>query len=162
MSKIRRKIHTLDRLKNICDGWREQGHSIVFTNGCFDIIHPGHVLYLETAGDLGDKLVVALNSDASVRRLKGTTRPVQDENARSLVISALESVDAVVLFEEDTPLETIKTVMPDILAKGGDWSVENIVGADIVIKNGGKVLSLPFEKGFSTTSIVDKIRRDEG
>ena len=162
MSKIKQKIHTLASLKEKCLLWKKEGSTIVFTNGCFDLIHPGHVLYLETAREKGDRLIVALNSDASVSRLKGPERPVQNELARMLVISALESVDAVVLFEEDTPISTIEAVAPDVLVKGGDWAVENIVGADLVIKSGGQVLSLPFEGGYSTTSIVDKIRRHEG
>ena len=130
---------------------------VVFTNGCFDILHPGHVDYLQRARDLGSCLVVGLNSDASVRRLKGALRPVNDEASRALVLAALACVDYVVLFEEDTPYELIKAVRPDILVKGGDWSVDRIVGRDLVEERGGRVLSIPLLEGYSTTAIVDRI-----
>lgn len=135
--------------------------TIVFTNGCFDILHPGHVDYLNRAKKLGDILVVGLNSDASVRRLKGPTRPVNKEQDRALVLSNLRSVDYVIIFEEDTPYELIKAVEPDFLVKGGDWPVDKIVGADIVCQKGGKVLSLNFLPGYSTTAIIERILRLE-
>ncbi|KAF5057697.1 Bifunctional protein HldE [anaerobic digester metagenome] len=130
---------------------------LVFTNGCFDILHPGHVDYLQRARDLGERLVVGLNSDASVRRLKGPTRPVNDEASRALVLAALACVDHVVVFEEDTPYELIRAVAPDVLVKGGDWSVDRIVGRDLVEARGGRVLSIPLLAGHSTTSIIERI-----
>lgn len=131
---------------------------VVFTNGCFDILHLGHITYLAQARQLGDALVVGLNSDASVRRLKGPSRPVNDQNARAKVLAALECVDYVVFFEEDTPLNIITQVVPDVLVKGGDYSIDNIVGADFVMQNGGKVLTIPFVNGFSTTSIIENLK----
>lgn len=130
---------------------------VVFTNGCFDILHPGHVDYLQRARDLGERLVVGLNSDASVRRLKGPTRPVNDEASRAMVLSALACVDHIVVFEEDTPYELIRSVAPDVLVKGGDWSVDRIVGRDLVEERGGRVLSIPLLPGHSTTAIIDRI-----
>ncbi|KUJ96533.1 MAG: D-glycero-beta-D-manno-heptose 1-phosphate adenylyltransferase [Desulfonauticus sp.] len=134
-----------------------QGKRIVFTNGCFDILHPGHVDYLNRAKELGDILVVGLNSDASVRRLKGAKRPVNGEQDRAFVLSNLKAVDYVIIFEEDTPYELIQAIEPDFLVKGGDWPVEKIVGADIVLKKGGQVLSLEFLPGYSTTFLIEKI-----
>lgn len=162
MSKIRSKIYPLDALVSARSKWRKEGKKVVFTNGCFDLIHPGHVLYMESAKSLGQKLVVAINSDDSVRRLKGPQRPIQNHTARMTVMAALESVDAVVCFEDDTPLALIEALLPDILVKGGDWSIDQIVGADVVLENGGEVKSLQFEDGFSTTSIVEKIANHEG
>ena len=130
---------------------------VVFTNGCFDILHSGHVTYLAQARQMGDLLVVGLNSDASVRRLKGQERPVNSQDARALVLAALEIVDYVTIFDEDTPYNLIAKVQPDVLVKGGDYQVDNIVGADIVRARGGKVLTVPLVPGFSTTSIIDKI-----
>ncbi len=133
------------------------GGKVVFTNGCFDIIHPGHVDYLERARSMGACLVVGLNSDASVRRLKGALRPVNDQQSRARVLAALACVDFVIVFDEDTPLELIKKVRPDVLVKGGDWSVERIVGRDVVETAGGTVCSIPLLDGYSTTGIVDRI-----
>lgn len=132
---------------------------VVFTNGCFDLLHPGHVDYLYRARALGAFLVVGLNSDASVRRLKGPTRPINSEQSRALVLAALGCVDSVVLFEEDTPLELIKQVKPEILVKGGDWPVEQIVGREFVEAHGGSVLSIALLPGYSTTNIIKKILR---
>ncbi len=132
---------------------------LVFTNGCFDIIHRGHVEYLSQARALGSSLVVGLNSDASVRRLKGEGRPVNNENDRAFVLGSLKCVDAVIIFGEDTPYELIKAVKPDFLVKGGDWKEEQIVGSDVVKSYGGKVLSLKFVDSYSTTSIIDKLRK---
>lgn len=130
---------------------------IVFTNGCFDIIHSGHILYLEEAKGLGDVLVLGLNSDASVKRLKGDSRPVNNQLDRAIVLSGLSSVDFVIVFDEDTPYNLINTIKPDILVKGGDWSISDIVGSDIVLTNGGEVKSLLFKDGKSTTNIIKKI-----
>lgn len=139
--------------------WRLKNSRIVFTNGCFDLLHLGHVDYLERARALGDRLVVGVNSDASVRRLqKGTERPLQNEEARSRIIAALEFVDGVCIFDEDTPLELIEAFRPDVLVKGDDYSIDRIVGANEVIGWGGKVETIPLVQGHSTTNIVNKIR----
>lgn len=130
---------------------------VVFTNGCFDIIHPGHVDYLERARSMGACLVVGLNSDASVRRLKGELRPVNDQHSRARVLAALACVDYVVIFEEDTPFELIGKIRPDVLVKGGDWSVDRIVGREIVEAAGGEVCSIPLLAGYSTTGTVERI-----
>lgn len=132
---------------------------IVFTNGCFDILHRGHVTYLAQARQMGDLLVVGLNSDASVRRLKGPERPVNDERSRALLLAALEMVDYVVLFEEDTPYNLILKVKPDLLVKGGDYDIHNIVGADFVRQRGGEVRTIPFVQGFSSSSIIDHLKQ---
>lgn len=139
--------------------WRNEDKKIVFTNGCFDILHRGHVEYLAQAADMGDILVVGLNTDASVSRLKGPLRPVNDEHARAMVLAALRFVDAVVLFEEDTPYELIKTVQPDILVKGTDYKPEDIVGYDIVMARGGEVKTIELVKGYSTTGIIERSNR---
>ena len=131
---------------------------IVFNNGCFDILHRGHVTYLAEARKLGDLLVVGVNSDASVKRLKGSDRPINNENDRRYILSQLRSVDFSEIFNEDTPLNLILTVEPDVLVKGGDWNVENIVGAKEVISAGGKVFSLNFVDGYSTTSLIHRIQ----
>lgn len=139
---------------------RAAGKRIVFTNGCYDILHPGHVDLLARARQLGDCLVLGLNSDASVRRLgKGADRPINAFAVRAFVVAHLASVDFVVGFEEETPLRLIEAVQPDVLVKGGDWPVERIVGADAVTARGGRVLSLPLLPGFSTTGLVERIRR---
>ncbi|MBR6491297.1 MAG: D-glycero-beta-D-manno-heptose 1-phosphate adenylyltransferase [Bacteroidales bacterium] len=136
--------------------FRNDLQNVVFTNGCFDIIHAGHIDYLSKARNLGEVLVVGLNSDKSVRRLKGPQRPINDVDARSKVLASLFFVDYVIVFEEDTPLNLIKSVRPDILVKGGDYTRDTVVGADFVESYGGKVVILPFLKGYSTTSILNK------
>ena len=130
---------------------------IVFTNGCFDILHRGHVEYLARAASAGDVLVVGLNTDASVRRLKGKDRPLQDEAARAIILASLKLVDYVIMFDEDTPYELIKFIKPDILVKGSDYKAENIVGYDIVTQKGGEVRTIDFVEGYSTTKIINKI-----
>ena len=137
---------------------KNKNKKIVFTNGCFDIVHLGHIDYLEKARNLGDKLVLGLNTDASVRRLKGTSRPVVDEYPRARMMAALSFVDAVILFDEETPKELIETICPDILVKGDDYSVSTIVGADFVIAHGGEVKTVPLVKGYSTTKMIEKIK----
>ena len=131
--------------------------NIVFTNGCFDIIHSGHVQYLNEAKALGDALVVGLNSDLSVKRLKGDSRPINKQDDRKFVLENLKSVDLVIIFDEDTPIDLIKIVKPSTLVKGGDWAIEQIVGHEFVLKNGGKVQSLTFKDGYSTTNTITKI-----
>ena len=137
---------------------RRQPGRVVFTNGVFDLLHSGHVDVLRAARAAGDALIVGLNSDASVRRLKGPTRPVRDENDRAYVLAALEVVDAVVMFEANTPIELIRTLMPDVLVKGGDYSVDTVVGAEDVLGRGGKVIIVPLTPGHSTTRTVDRLR----
>lgn len=155
---IRSKFLSLPQLLERLNAVRE-GKRVAFTNGCFDIIHRGHVSYLAQARDLGDLLVLGLNSDSSVRRLKGPTRPVNDEESRALVLASLECVDYVVLFDEDTPYRLIDAVQPDILVKGGDYQIDQIVGYDIVKARGGEVLTLPFVDGFSSTSIINRLKQ---
>jgi len=138
--------------------WQQQGMDVVFTNGCFDLLHKGHILYLEEASRQGDKLIVAINADKSVSKLKGKHRPIKDEDNRSLIMSAFSFVDLVVIFHEETPLELIEMIKPDILVKGGDWSPDQIVGSDYVTNNGGSVLSLQFVEGYSTTALENKIK----
>ena len=148
---------SLEELQSKIKSARE-GKKLVFTNGCFDILHIGHVSYLQEAKACGDLLLVAVNSDASVKRLKGPERPLQNEKDRAEILSHLRSVDFTILFEEDTPLELIESISPDILVKGGDWSIDQIVGSEHVLKNGGEVKSLKFVDGRSTTNVVDKIK----
>ena len=156
-ARIQAKIQTHDSIARQAEAWRAAGKRIVFTNGCFDLLHYGHLYYLAEAADLADCLVVGLNSADSVRRLKGPHRPINDEITRLHALAAMEFVAAVVVFDEDTPLELIGRVQPDVLVKGGDWRPEQIVGADLVLARGGKVLSLPFVDGYSTTAIERKI-----
>ena len=159
--QIEQKIQSWEQIAATADAWRAAGNRIVFTNGCFDILHYGHLHYLAAARDLGERLVVGLNSAASVSRLKGPHRPINDELTRTHLLAALEVIDAVVVFEDDTPLELIRLVRPDILVKGGDWLPEQIVGSDLVLAGGGQVRSLPFVTGYSTTNIEAKIKRSE-
>lgn len=157
LTTIKNKLLSREALETKLAEWRSAGETIVFTNGCFDILHRGHVEYLAQAADLGDKLIVGLNTDASVKRLKGESRPVNDEKSRALLLSALQFVDAVVFFDEDTPYELIKQVQPDILVKGNDYKPEEIVGYDIVTAKGGKVLTIDLVEGFSTTNIISRM-----
>lgn len=149
---------SLEEFLEIRKKLKAEGKKLVFTNGCFDIIHRGHIDYLNRAKALGDYLVVALNSDESVRRLKGEGRPINKLEDRAFVIANLKAVDFVVSFDEDTPFEIISAIIPDVLVKGGDWSIENIVGRDIVEANGGKVYSLPYVENYSTTNIINKMK----
>ncbi len=144
-------------LKNKIDLLKSKNKKIVFTNGCFDILHLGHVDYLKKAKNLGDFLIVAINSDASVKRLKGNSRPIFDEKSRAFVLSSLKFIDAVCIFEEDTPFEIISYFLPDVLVKGGDYKIDKIIGNDVVSKNGGKTIVLPFLENHSTTSFVEKV-----
>lgn len=155
---ITSKILTAVEAKRKIAQWKLLGKKIAFTNGCFDILHRGHVFSLSQAAAEADYLIVGLNSDASTRRLKGEQRPINDEQSRALLLAAMVMVDAVVLFEEDTPLELIKLLEPDVLVKGGDYTVEQIAGASEVIQKGGKVVINPIVEGFSTTGIVGKIK----
>jgi len=153
------KIFDSTDLAGKIESMKKRGMRVVFTNGCFDILHAGHVSYLKKARACGDCLVVGLNSDASVRRLKGLDRPVNNQKSRACVLSALSCVDMVTVFEQDTPLELIKLLRPHVLVKGGDWKIDEIVGGDVVMADGGQVVSLEFEEGYSTTSILDRIKK---
>ncbi|MCX6166132.1 MAG: D-glycero-beta-D-manno-heptose 1-phosphate adenylyltransferase [Ignavibacteriae bacterium] len=138
---------------------KEQNKKLVFTNGCFDILHRGHVEYLKQAKSLGDYLVVGLNSDSSVKMIKDESRPINNENDRAFVLDSLKVINAVIIFSEDTPYNIIKEIVPDYLVKGGDWTEDNIVGADVVKKAGGKVVSLKYVDNYSTTSTINKLRK---
>jgi D-beta-D-heptose 7-phosphate kinase/D-beta-D-heptose 1-phosphate adenosyltransferase len=159
--RVGEKVLSGDRLAKRVAEWRAAGETIVFTNGCFDLLHVGHVTLLEECHMFGTKLVLGLNSDASVCRLKGPARPVVGENERARVMAALAAVDAVVVFEEDTPLELIRAVKPDVLVKGGDYSIETVVGHEEVIAAGGRVEIVPTVEGFSTTNLVSKLKATE-
>jgi D-beta-D-heptose 7-phosphate kinase/D-beta-D-heptose 1-phosphate adenosyltransferase len=156
------KILDRERLALRVEDWRASGQTIVFTNGCFDLLHVGHVTLLEDCHKFGTKLVLGLNTDASVQRLKGPTRPVVGQQERAQVMAALAAVDAVTLFDEDTPLELIRAVKPDVLVKGGDYTVETVVGHEEVIAAGGRVEIVPTVEGFSTTNIIKKLVSGEG
>ncbi len=156
MEILQSKLFDPESFKRMREVWEFLDHKVVFTNGCFDIIHRGHIEYLAKASDLGDILIVGLNTDESVRRIKGENRPVNDERARSMVLAALKFVDAVVLFNEDTPYELIKLARPNVLVKGSDYTEDTIVGADIVKENGGEIVTIDLVPGYSTSDIIDK------
>jgi rfaE bifunctional protein nucleotidyltransferase chain/domain len=159
MDKIKKKIYTnSDAAERVLGFWRRTRRKIVFTNGCFDLLHRGHIDVLSKASDLGNKLVIGLNSDNSVRRLKGPTRPIQDEYSRALILASLGFVDMVIFFSEDTPYNLIKAVKPRILVKGGDYRAEDVVGYDLVTNRGGKVIIINLVEGYSTTGIVNRTR----
>jgi D-beta-D-heptose 7-phosphate kinase/D-beta-D-heptose 1-phosphate adenosyltransferase len=157
MDRYLNKIKGLDSAKEECNRMKASGKRIVFTNGCFDILHPGHIRYLFAARELGDILAVAVNSDVSVRAIKGPKRPILDQQSRAELIAALECVDLVLIFDEDNPLRIIQMLLPDILVKGGDWTENEIIGADEVKKAGGEVKRIPFVNGFSTTDIIERV-----
>ena len=156
---IPNKIFTLTSIILQLNRWRLLGKKIVFTNGVFDILHQGHIASLSEAASYGNILIVGVNADASVKRLKGETRPINSEQSRALVLASLVMIDAVLIFEEDTPLHLITNILPDVLVKGGDYTVEQIVGAKEVIANGGEVKIAPIVEGFSTTRIIEKMRK---
>jgi D-beta-D-heptose 7-phosphate kinase/D-beta-D-heptose 1-phosphate adenosyltransferase len=145
-------------LDSLLEHWRALGDRIVFTNGCFDILHLGHVTLLNQCATLGDRVVVGLNSDSSVKKLKGDSRPVNNQDARAMILASLENVDAVIIFNEDTPIELIKFFRPDVLVKGGDYKENEIVGADVVKANGGSVKIVPLVSGLSTTHLIESIK----
>jgi D-glycero-beta-D-manno-heptose 1-phosphate adenylyltransferase len=155
---ISQKVFSLTALQQRIYGWKLLSKSTAFTNGVFDILHPGHIFSLSQAAKEADFLIVGLNSDASVKRLKGKDRPINNQETRSLLLASLIMVDAVVIFEEDTPLELINTIKPDVLVKGGDYTIEQIVGAKEVIEYGGRVVINPIVEGYSTTSIIQKLK----
>jgi rfaE bifunctional protein nucleotidyltransferase chain/domain len=151
------KLKSRDELRTLLAAHRAAGERVVFTNGCFDLLHPGHIRYLREAAALGDLLVVAINSDASVRRLKGPARPLQPEDERAEILCALEMVRYVTIFDEDTPLAVITALLPQVLVKGGDWTTERIVGREAVEAAGGVVRSLPFAPGYSSSALIRKV-----
>jgi D-beta-D-heptose 7-phosphate kinase/D-beta-D-heptose 1-phosphate adenosyltransferase len=159
MENYRLKIKTLPDLKKEIEKLKGEGKRIVFTNGVFDLLHPGHTRYLAAAGELGDYLIVAVNSDRSVQAIKGPERPILGQDDRMELLAALSSVDAVVLFHEEDPLKVIEYLVPHVLVKGGDWSEDKIIGADAVKKAGGEVQRIPFASGYSTTTLIDKIKK---
>lgn len=158
---IPQKIFSKEHLLQLVANWRLMSKRIVFTNGVFDILHQGHIYSLSEAAKEGDYLIIGLNADVSVKRLKGESRPVNNEQSRALVLASLLMVDAVVIFEEDTPLELIKSIMPDVLVKGGDYTVDQIAGAKEVMANGGRVVINPILEGFSTTAIIAQSKKTE-
>ena len=157
MEKIESKVLNHYQLQKLVEGLKSDGKSVVFTNGCFDILHYGHIDYLEKAKDLGDFLVVAINTDESVKKLKGANRPINQEYDRARIIAALGFVDAVTLFDDDTPKRLIEAVLPSVLVKGSDYTIDNIVGAKEVKSNGGEVKTIDFVEGYSSTAIINKI-----
>ncbi len=158
MFETAQKINTLEELKKRCEAWKNANESIVFTNGCFDILHLGHIDYLEKARNMGKKLIVGLNTDESIRKLKGQFRPINNLESRSRILAALEFVSAVITFDQDTPLHLITILKPNILVKGDDYSIKNIVGAKEVVQSGGQVITIPLISGFSTSEIIKKCR----
>jgi rfaE bifunctional protein nucleotidyltransferase chain/domain len=155
---IHGKIYDDEQLHRQLTIWRFLNKKIVFTNGCFDLIHLGHIDYLSKAKDLGDVLIVGLNTDHSVKRIKGNNRPIKSQQERAILLASLRFIDGIVLFDEDTPYNLIEKVVPDILVKGSDYKTEDIVGADIVKSNGGEIITVNFLEGYSTTSILNKIK----
>ncbi len=156
---LQSKIFSKPELESQLVNWRNTNQKVVFTNGCFDLLHLGHVNYLAKARDLGDKLIVGLNTDASVQRLKGSSRPIKDELSRAQILAAMQFIDAVVFFDEETPIDLISRVKPDILVKGGDYTIEGIVGHELVLKNGGEVRTIEFVTGYSSSTLIDKISK---
>lgn len=156
--RIPKKIFSKEQLVEKSQIWKKEGLITTFTNGCFDILHSGHLELLTRSAALGDKLIVALNSDVSIKQLKGDSRPIQNENFRCWMMASLEIVDAVVLFDEQTPLQLIQSISPSILVKGGDYSLDQVIGAEHVLSAGGKVEIIPFVNGFSTTNIIQQIQ----
>tara|TARA_B110000003_G_scaffold273180_1_gene310432 strand:+ start:1207 stop:1698 length:492 start_codon:yes stop_codon:yes gene_type:complete len=158
LDKLKHKIFSLQELKAQVTIWKQYGEEIVFTNGCFDIIHKGHIEVLARTADLGSRLIVGLNSDISIKKIKGVKRPILNEQSRALILASFSFVDAVILFAEDTPKELISHLIPDILAKGGDYEIESVVGHEIVQNSGGIVKLVPYIEGYSSTNIINKIR----
>ena len=158
ISHLRSKILSFSTLEKQLKKWRKANEKIVFTNGCFDLLHFGHVDYLAKARDLGSRLVVGLNTDASIKRLKGSSRPINDEQSRVALLAGMAYIDAVVLFDEETPIKLISIIKPDFLVKGGDYEVKNIVGHEIVLSNNGKVCTIDFVDGYSSSALIEKVK----
>ena len=160
LERVKNKIFNKNNLLEKLQIWRDANKKIVFTNGCFDLIHLGHIEVLARSADLGDILIIGVNTDSSIKELKGNNRPIIEENSRAQQLASLEFVDAVILFNEQTPLELIKVIKPNVITKGGDYNSEQVVGNEIAVKNEGEVIIIPFTQGYSTTSILDKIKND--
>ena len=158
INAVEQKIISFDKIQNWVNAKRATAKTIAFTNGCFDILHEGHIYSLSRAAKEADCLIVGVNADASVRKIKGTHRPINNQHSRSLILASLLITDAIVIFEEDTPLQLIQRIMPDVLIKGGDYTIETIVGAKEIIANGGRVVINPLVENFSTTGIIAKIK----
>ena len=160
LESVKNKIFNKNNLLEKLEIWRDANKKIVFTNGCFDLIHLGHIEVLARSADLGDILIIGVNTDSSIKELKGNNRPIIEENSRAQQLASLEFVDAVILFNEQTPLELIKVIKPNVITKGGDYNSEQVVGNEITVKNEGEVIIIPLTQGYSTTSILDKIKND--
>ena len=160
LNKLKAKIFNIKDLSKIINEWRLNGDKIVFTNGCFDLIHLGHLEILARSADLGDKLIVAINSDMSIKKIKGNSRPIIEEDSRAKQLAAIEFIDAVILFNEDTPYNLINILKPDVLTKGGDYKKNDIVGNQLINKDQGEVVIIPLTQGYSTTSILEKIKNE--
>ena len=160
LNKLKAKILNIKDLAKIINEWRLNGDKIVFTNGCFDLIHLGHLEILARSADLGDKLIVGINSDVSIKKIKGNSRPIIEEDSRAKQLAAIEFIDAVILFNEDTPYDLINILKPDVLTKGGDYKKNDIVGNQLINKEQGKVVVIPLTQGYSTTSILEKIKNE--
>ena len=160
LNKINNKIFDLELLMKKIEKWRSENKKIVFTNGCFDLIHLGHIEILARSSDFGDKLIIGVNSDLSIKKLKGENRPIIEESSRIRQLSALEFVDAVVLFNEETPIKLIESIKPNVITKGGDYKAKNVVGNEVVNQKNGEVVIIPLTQGYSTTSILNKIKND--
>jgi len=160
LNKLKAKIFNIKNLSQIINEWRLNGDKIVFTNGCFDLIHLGHLEILARSADLGDKLIVAINSDVSIKKIKGNSRPIIEEDSRAKQLAAIEFIDAVILFNEDTPYDLINILKPDVLTKGGDYKKNDIVGNQLINKEQGEVVIIPLTQGYSTTSILEKIKNE--
>ena len=158
ISRLQSKILSFEALKILLKKWRDENEKIIFTNGCFDLLHLGHIDYLAKARDLGSRLIVGLNSDASIKRIKGTSRPINNEQGRAALLAGMTYVDAVVLFDEETPLNLISMVMPAVLVKGGDYKIKEIVGHEMVLNNGGEVCTIDFVEGYSSSELIKKIK----
>ena len=160
LNKLKAKIFNIKDLSEIINEWRLNGDKIVFTNGCFDLIHLGHLEILARSADLGDKLIVGINSDMSIKKIKGNSRPIIEEDSRAKQLAAIEFIDAVILFNEDTPYNLINILKPDVLTKGGDYKKNDIVGNQLINKENGEVVIIPLTQGYSTTSILEKIKNE--
>ena len=160
LNKLKAKIFHIEDLSQIIKEWRLDGNKIVFTNGCFDLIHLGHLEILARSADLGDRLIVGINSDKSIKKIKGKSRPIIQEDSRAKQLAAIEFIDAVILFNEDTPFDLINILKPDVLTKGGDYKKNDIVGNELINKEQGEVVIIPLTQGYSTTSILEKIKNE--
>ena len=160
LKKINNKIFDLQLLMKKIEKWRSENKKIVFTNGCFDLIHLGHIEILARSSDFGDKLIIGVNSDLSIKKLKGANRPIIQQSSRIRQLSALEFVDAVILFDEETPIKLIESIKPDVITKGGDYTAKNVIGNEVVSQKNGEVVIIPLTQGYSTTSILNKIKND--